>query len=154
MSGRPDRSTPPRRRYIFLSLALLVLAGLGLVVWGSWEERPSLFGGPRPLPDPTLDTEEEIWRDGKVFPASAEVEQGVEYSFDLDHCGVDDFIDFDGSFWDPLALPPGNWVANSDQGTMTLLGPDRARYDSFKEGSVTFERHDGPRLQKEVSLCG
>ncbi len=144
-----------RRRWGRSAVVVLLVLSLGVVLWALWPGyRPEALGGPKPLPEPTLTDEDDIWRDGKVFPASGQVEQGVEYRFELYHCGIDETLDFDGSFWDPAEpLPDANWVANQDAGTMTLIAPNRARYDSLEGGSVEFVRHDGPRLQKEIPGC-
>ncbi|MDQ4143439.1 MAG: hypothetical protein M3198_06810 [Actinomycetota bacterium] len=142
------------KRWVAPALIFVVLGvgGLLLVFWPGYT--PELLGGPAPLPAPTFTDEDDIWRDGKVFPASARVEQGVEYRFELYHCGIDETLDFDGSFWDPVGpLPNANWVANEDEGTMTLIAPNRARYESLEGGSVEFVRHEGPRSQKEIPGC-
>ena len=149
--------SPAKRRLTWrhLFFVAVVVGGVGAALW-VWSPgyKPEVLGGPQPLPEPTLTTEDEIWRNGKVFPASAPVEEGVQYRFELGHCGIDDLIDFDGSFWDPEGpLPDAPFAANEDEGIMTLIAEDRARYESLGGGVVTFVRHDGPRLQKQVAPC-
>jgi hypothetical protein len=80
----------------------------------------------------------------------------VEYSFNSGHCGLDFLTDFDGSFWDPInPNAPGDPPAfffNEDQGTMTLVSEDRARYTSSSGEEVSLRRHHGPVLLTEA--CG
>lgn len=63
-------------------------------------------------------------------------------SFELyTHCGLDrSLILFDGSYWKALAEPSGPLDDPFDQGTMTLLGPDRAEYVSHSGATVILER--------------
>ena len=56
-------------------------------------------------------------------PQSVHVERGKAYPFVLfTHCGVDEYVDFDGSFWDLLEkkYAPGSLGNPSQRGTMTL----------------------------------
>lgn len=61
------------------------------------------------------------------------------------HCGIE-WAHIDGTFWrakHPLSDGSGNpragWGNPFQDGTLTLIGPTTARFDS-PEGSVTFER--------------
>lgn len=86
------------------------------------------------------------------YPMSAKVIQGQAYIFSLyTHCGIDQYVDFDGSFWDAADsayretgnAPQG--VGNPGQsGIMTLLDADHARFE-FDGGSFDFIRHMGPK---------
>lgn len=86
------------------------------------------------------------------YPSSAKVIQGQAYIFSIyTHCGLDQHVDFDGSFWiaaEPAYrewgnAPPG--IGNPGQmGTMTLLDADHARFE-FDGGSFDFIRHDAPK---------
>lgn len=76
---------------------------------------------------------------------SPRVEPGRAYDFTLNSdCGAASIIDFDGAFW---TWAGGGWprVAMghpSQRGTMTLTGPDEARFD-YPGGSLRFKRHQG-----------
>ena len=80
-------------------------------------------------------------------PLSPPAELGKVYPFMLyTHCGADHSVDFDGSFWqlsDPAEVPP-SLGDPSQEGTMTLINRDYARFD-FERGSLLFIRHKGPK---------
>ncbi|HKY55466.1 MAG TPA: hypothetical protein VJM08_14210 [Anaerolineales bacterium] len=80
-------------------------------------------------------------------PLSPPAELGKTYPFQLyTHCGADLAVDFDGSFWQ-LSNPaqvPESLGDPSQEGTMTLIDPDHARFD-FEGGSLLFIRHQGPK---------
>ena len=81
-----------------------------------------------------------------VEAMSPPVEAGVPYRFEVGHCGLTWYTDFDGSFWrvtdkhppgpDPVAL------INGDIGTMVLRSEERARYTS-SDGTVVELRRAG-----------
>jgi hypothetical protein len=81
-------------------------------------------------------------------PQSAHVERGKAYPFVLStHCGVDYYVDFDGSFWDLLEknYAPASLGNPAQRGTMTLTGDDHALFE-FDNGSIIFARHLGPKV--------
>ena len=83
------------------------------------------------------------WR---VWPSSAPIREGVVYRFVVPHCGLDWMTDFDGSFWQAL-YPPGRrpfYSISGDAGTMTLIGPDQARYVASDGSKVGLFRLEGP----------
>jgi hypothetical protein len=93
-------------------------------------------------------------------PQSAHVERGKAYPFVLStHCGVDYYVDFDGSFWDlleknyaPVPLgTPGSLGNPAQRGTMTLTEDDHALFE-FDGGSILFTRHKGPKVL--TGMCG
>lgn len=89
----------------------------------------------------------------RVWPTSGRVEPGVAYRFGVPHCGFDWLVDFDGSFWKPT-YPVGDkpdYSVNSDIGTMTLVGPDEARYVASDGSQVSLLRIDRPLV---THLCG
>jgi len=88
-----------------------------------------------------------------IYPASPRVEQGKPYPFSIyTHCGLDAYLDFDGSLWDSLDPtdkasgrnpPPG--VSNPGQlGTMTLIDEGHAKFE-FNGRRFYFHRHVGPK---------
>lgn len=80
-------------------------------------------------------------------PLSPPAELGKTYPFQLyTHCGADLAVDFDGSFWQ-LSNPaevPESLGDPSQEGTMTLINPNYARFD-FAGGSILFIRHQGSK---------
>jgi hypothetical protein len=97
---------------------------------------PDLSGGPSPTPGIVL------------VPHSPHVDVGQTVPFTLyHHCGIDFEVDFDGSFWDavhPEPRPAGLDDLSQD-GTMTLLDPDHARF-TWAGGTIDYTRHVGPKV--------
>jgi hypothetical protein len=119
------------------------------------------------LPSWTPDKHDAIPRPGVVhLPRSGRVQVGQAYIFHIyTHCGVDQRVDFDGSFWDAAKpefrlfgnAPPG--VGDPGQaGIMTLLDSGHARFEVVPTDSplaspglkFDFVRHDGP---KHIRVC-
>ena len=107
---------------------------------------------PADLPPPVRDrylSERAGARGWRVWPISAPIRLGVVYRFEVPHCGLDWTTDFDGSFWQ-ADYPPGRrpfYSINGDVGTMTLIGPDRARYVASDGSEVELIRLDGPMVR-------
>jgi hypothetical protein len=92
----------------------------------------------------------------RYFPQSARVKPGATYTIRIyTHCGLDfpTAVDFDGSFWDPAGPglpsdgsgnPPAGFGNPTDTGTITLLKPGLASYQSQAGGTMNFTRHVGP----------
>lgn len=129
-----------------LAVGILVVAGLTTAC-----SEPQ----PRPLPKPADATRPPLPLENgrlKIWPASAEVKQGVPYLFTLlTHCGLDHSVDFDASFWlieegDPLA----EFDNPTDEGTMILLDTEHARFTSDGGGGIEFVRLEG---SKDVLPC-
>lgn len=113
---------------------------------------------PRPLPSPAATPSIQSVGNGRwlIFPASARALSGTRYRIALStHCGLDGSpIDFDGTLWDPPldarrspSGPVGNPVAN---GTIDLIGPTEALYESASGWTLPLHRHDGG---KPLSGC-
>jgi len=92
-------------------------------------------------------------------PQSAQVERGKAYPFILNTaCGLDNFVYFDGSFWDVLEthyapVSPRTPVTDRplQPGTITLTEDDHALFE-FDNGSILFARHLGPKVLP--GMCG
>jgi hypothetical protein len=106
---------------------------------------------PFSLPSPLgpLRSEEAEGGRYRFWPRSAPVERGVEYAFEVGHCGLEFLTDFDGSFWRPI--PPGEGVPpsvfiNSDVGvgTMVLVEENRALYATVAGSEIRLRRIAGP----------
>ncbi len=91
----------------------------------------------------------------KVWPESSNhAEVGAPYRWGLyTHCGLEGTsLDFDGSFWDFQGPGRGNIGGNPppgfgnpfDQGKVTLISEDVAKYRSSSGKIVRFTRHEGP----------
>jgi hypothetical protein len=135
-----------------LNIPFLVLAIL-LMVGCNGTPQPTLTATPNSQPPVAVAT----WT--PISPAEAEQSQDVHeprtppaelgkaYPYELyTHCGVDLAVDFDGSFWQ-LSHPtevPKSLGDPSQEGTMTLIAADSARFD-FADGSLFFIRHQGPK---------
>ena len=80
---------------------------------------------------------------------------GQLYNFGIyTHCGIDNEVDFDGSFWigpDENAIHPVNdstppiSYGLTEVGTMVLLDADHAQF-RFDTGIINFTRHIGPKV--------
>ena len=110
---------------------------------------------PATLPPPVRDDyRSEIVSDERGYrfwPRSAPAEAGVVYRFEVPHCGLDWLVDFDGSFWEPVYAMPDSKpdsAINSDIGTITLIGPDEARYMSSTDEQISLFRVDGPVVRQ------
>ncbi len=114
------------------------------------ELAPETAPRPLPPPEPKNNTSESGLSPVSV-PRSGRVESSVPYVFDTGHCGLSYLTDFDGSFWDPEGPNPANGPPavfnNPDRGTMTLVGPNEARFKSSTGEEVTLRRHQGPMIR-------
>jgi hypothetical protein len=92
-------------------------------------------------------------------PSSAAIEDGIPYSFNLGHCGLDSPVDVDGSFWDaidgvtpagrPLDLRTDNEMINATAGVIVVID-DEARFRTASGSVIRFARHEG---DKEFPAC-
>lgn len=90
-----------------------------------------------------------------MYPKSPRVEKGKPYAISIyTHCGIDTYLDFDGSFWDALepahrnAANPPPGVGNPGQnGNMTLIDDNHARFE-FGTRVFYFHRHIGPKMAR------
>lgn len=110
---------------------------------------PTRTADSQPTPDES-DTSPEL---GVLTePVSGKVQLGQAYIFAIyTHCGLDQRVDFDGSFWiaaDPSLREFGNapaGVGNPVQsGVMTLIDTNLARFE-YDGGQFDFIRHEGPK---------
>ena len=98
----------------------------------------------------------------EVSPNSPRASLGKPYPFVLNiHCGLDFEVDFNGSFWklDERRGVPEDYLGGGVpelEGTMTLITPDRARFDFDpasiytnlrpSRASIFFVRHEGRKI--------
>ena len=120
--------------------------------------------GVRSLPPPVSTAEPQDLGNGRFrfFPHSGHASVGVPYRLQLyTHCGLDwpMAMDFDGSFWNPIAPgpapeggnPPAGFGNPYDQGTVTLISPALAQYRSSTGAVVQWRRQAGPQIASPCS---
>lgn len=85
-----------------------------------------------------------------ISPTGAVI--GVEYGYEMPHCGIHSPIDVDGSFWDPVALPIDMDPVQFDgsPGTFRLTSRDTAQFTDTVGRVLHLVRHSGP---KEFGVC-
>lgn len=90
---------------------------------------------PELTPLPTHDPRDES---GNFPPESKPAEIGIWYSYTTGHCGLYSPIDFDGSYWIPVAISgyPEGASVNSKQGKVRLVD----------EQTLEFRTTTGPRF--------
>jgi hypothetical protein len=87
-----------------------------------------------------------------LVPCSVPIEDGVQYRFNTGDCGIAFLADFDASFWSPrypANSEPPEFFSNEDDGTVEVLGENRAVYRSWSEGEAELVRLTGPILGGE-----
>lgn len=85
-------------------------------------------------------------------PKSPRVAGQGPFPFELGHCGLSWYVDFDGSFWIPAGQIDGDAsaVINSERGHISMLGPNLAQYRGESGFTAQLARFPGP---KHVWLC-
>jgi hypothetical protein len=106
---------------------------------------------PYPLPSPIAPVRSEPVAAGryKFWPQSAPVVEGIEYAFEVGHCGLEFLTDFDGSFWLPFESgrrnPPYVFYGNDDGvGKIVLVDVNRSVYTNFMGVEIPLRRVRGP----------
>jgi hypothetical protein len=144
------------RRFAFVGIApvALVLAGCATV------------SEPTETPDPLFEVSDLHPLDlppavdgGGLGASSAPIRDGVAYTFNLGHCGLQSPVDVDGSYWDALDGTAPNGQAldleadvemiNATPGVIVVIG-DELRLRTESGSLVRFARHDG---DKEFPPC-
>lgn len=89
---------------------------------------------------------------GLMEPKSSRVAGPGPFPFELGHCGLTWYVDFDGSFWIPVGQIDGDAsaVINAERGQMLLLGPNLAQYRGETGFTARLVRFPGP---KHVWIC-
>jgi len=138
------------RRGLLLVVAIVVIAVvLGVTYLRASGEGPPFLSGLEPMPEPVReDYRSAETVDGtKYWPRSAPLTEGVQYHYNTGHCGLEWMTDFGGSFWTPHVDEgerPPDFFINEDEGTLTVISPNRAIYRSADGGSALLTRHEGP----------
>jgi hypothetical protein len=146
-----------------MRVAIIVVLSLALVQ--ACASDPALSASPSPfLPFP----EGVVIEPGPDAPSATVsaasqggAEIGVDYRYELGHCGFGSPFDFDGSLWDPTgaldrlgglvdAEQEVGELINATSGVIRLLDDDHAQFLMPSGTVVALARHEGP---KEYSLC-
>jgi hypothetical protein len=124
--------------------------GKATVEWleGGEPVEVSLAGPPQ---SPRIERRRNAWS-GLIQPQSPRVAGPGPLPFELGHCGLTWQVDFDGSFWLPTGAIDGDAPAliNSERGTITLVGPNLARFVGESGFTAQLARFPGA---KHVWLC-
>jgi len=83
-----------------------------------------------------------------ISPRGAVV--GVEYTYDMPHCGINSPIDVDGSFWDAVGVPPTSVEFDGQPGTFRLVSTTEANFTASNGQVLRLVRRAGA---KEFRLC-
>ncbi|MES2210785.1 MAG: hypothetical protein V4515_11465 [Chloroflexota bacterium] len=72
---------------------------------------------------------------------------GVDYAYDMPHCGIRSPIDVDGSFWDAVGVAPNSVDFDGSSGTFRLTDATTAIFTQASTGrQLQLLRHDGPKV--------
>ncbi|MCA1726930.1 MAG: hypothetical protein LC722_04565, partial [Actinobacteria bacterium] len=108
----------------------------------------------RPYPDEGFRSDSTPLPDGRYryTAGSPPAALGVPYRYSIHvHCGIDQLVDFDGSFWEIDGASPALSQATPEiNGTITLVEEDRAVFELDSGDKAEFRR-DG--TEKRLSLC-
>jgi hypothetical protein len=121
--------------------------------------------GVRSLPPQVASVEAQPVGNGqfRFSPRSGRVSPGVPYRFQLyTHCGLGWplAMDFDGSFWSPVAPgpasdgsgnPPAGYGNPYDEGTITLISSTLAQYRTSTGTVSQWSRRAGPQISSPCS---
>lgn len=123
-----------------------MIAAASLVVVAAW----AMLTRGEELPPDRQDARSEPLGGGmtRIWPRSQQVEPGVEYIYETGHCGLTFDLDFDGSFWRATnpngSGEPPSFFINQDDGYITLISEDEARYEASTGEEIELQRIHGP----------
>ena len=83
-----------------------------------------------------------------ISPKGAAI--GVNYAYDMPHCGLGSPIDVDGSFWDAAVLPADPVQFDGLPGGFLLTSPTEASFTALDGSVLRLVRHTGA---KEFLFC-
>lgn len=145
-----------RQRGIATVLATLIVAATAACAPTTYPTPgPVVWGRDVPTPDPqAIDTQPVVSRrEGRltilpISPTGAVL--GIEYGYEMPHCGINSPIDVDGSFWDPVTIPADPVQFDGSPGTFRLDTPTTATFTDANGAILWLVRHAGP---KEFGGC-
>jgi hypothetical protein len=99
-----------------------------------------------------LDAERQEFFGVDLPPTSQAPLPGAPQPYTLGHCGLWSGVDFGGSWWDPIGFVDSDHgdSINAAEGTIVLVGPDRALFTSKAGLAVQLARHAG---EKSLPFC-
>ena len=128
--------------------AIVLVAGCGLNARPS--NPPVTWGVNVPEPDASaVANQPELARtsDGvtllPISPTGGIV--GVQYGYDMPHCGVRGAIDVDGSFWDPADPNTDQVSYDGANGTFRLVSANDAEFTTPYQEPLRLRRHAGAK---------
>ena len=78
-----------------------------------------------------------------ISPTGADI--GVDYSYDMPHCGIMSPIDVDGSFWDSLENLADPVAFDGSSGVFRLTDRQTAAYATTTGKVLRLSRHEGSK---------
>ena len=78
-----------------------------------------------------------------ISPTGAAV--GIDYAYDMPHCGFTGPIDVDGSFWDAVGIAPNAVAFDGLEGTFRLASPMEATFTSSRGNVLHLVRRSGTK---------
>jgi hypothetical protein len=83
-----------------------------------------------------------------ISPRGAAI--GIDYAYDMPHCGIASPIDVDGSFWEAVGFSPTSVEFDGQTGTFRLTSPTEAVFTAGNGSVLRLVRHAGAN---EFLLC-
>lgn len=140
------------RVLVALLVGSLLIAGCGS---SAATPAPSAWGDRVPEPAPSALAARTVVSRGPdsitllpISPSGASI--GINYRYEMPHCGIRDLIDIDGSFWDALDIDPSSVAFDGRSGHFRLTSPTSATFTSDGGEALNLARHDGA---KQFGLC-
>ena len=137
--------------------AALVITLLLAVACQSMTTTPSqiVWGDEVPLPAPDVVAAQPVVTRGSdtitlmpISPTGAQI--GVEYRYDMPHCGIGGAIDVDGSFWDAVGVGSPSVTFDGQAGTFRLDTATKGTFTATNGDVLQLMRHAGA---KEFRYC-
>lgn len=140
-----------------IRLAALSIAAVVTVACQAWNPIPPpvVWTDRVPAPDPSAVAARPILARGSntltLLPISQTGAQiGVDYRYDMPHCGVGSPIDVNGSFWDAVDVPADPVIFDARPGVFRLVSSTTATFTATSVGVLHLVRHNGA---KEFFYC-
>lgn len=111
-----------------------------IIVWDDHVPTP----GPAAIAaQPVLDRGPNSWTLLPISPRGAAI--GVDYRYEMPHCGIHSPIDVDGSFWDATRIDPNSVDFDGASGTIRLTTGDAATFVDAGGRKLHLVRHSGAK---------
>jgi hypothetical protein len=138
------------------SAALAAIALVAIACQTTHPTPPRVVWGDRvPTPAPSAVAAQPVVSRGSntvtllpISPIGAQV--GIDYGYDMPHCGIGSPIDVDGSFWDSIDTLPDPVAFDGQPGTFRLISGKDATFTATSGEVLRLVRHTGA---KEFFYC-